>query len=128
MISIEQIRQAIETVAAVDGVEFDADMLVDDALVLAYAFTDAEEYAAAIQATARALELLAAGRVAASQLDEDYEGWRSYHYQHRVAQGAKADMRIMFRSAGNAIQVRGFGHRRMPADFYRRMSEIGRAR
>ena len=126
MIEIEQVKHAIGDIAAVDGVEFDSDMLADDAFVLTYAFPVPEEYAAAIQATVRALRLIADDRVSASRLRDDYDGWLSFHYPHRLAQGAKADMRIMFRRTGGAVQVRGFGHRRMPAGFYRRMSEVGR--
>lgn len=128
MIGIERIKWAIECIAAVDGVEFDSNMLADDAFVLAYAFSQDDEYDAAVRATVRALTLIVEGRVAASQLDGDYDGWTSLHYQHRIAQGAKADMRIMFRRAGEAVQVRGFGHRRLPADFYHRMSEVWRTR
>ena len=128
MIEIEQIKQAIREIAAIDGVEFDSDMLADDVLVLTYAFPDPAEYAAAIQATARALRLIVDERVSTGELVDDYSGWSSYHYQHRVVQSSKADMRIMFRRTGTAIQVRGFGHRRMPADFYRRMGEVGRVR
>ena len=128
MIEVEQIKRSISLIAAIDRVEFDSEALADDALVLTYAFPEPEEYAAAIRATARALQLIVDSRVNAAQLHDDYNGWSSYHYQHRINQGSKADMRIMFRRKGDVVQVRGFGHRRMPADFYRRMSEVGRGR
>ncbi|WP_165172039.1 hypothetical protein [Adlercreutzia sp. ZJ242] len=48
--------------------------------------------------------------------------WLSCHYQHRVVQGAKADCRIIYRTTEDGIEVKGFGHRRIPEDFYRRMS------
>ena len=52
----------------------------------------------------------------------EFEDWQSYHYQHRVGQRAKALCRIVFRKTENGIEVKGFGHRRIPEDLYQRLS------
>lgn len=127
MISAESVEAAIASIAGVEGVSFDAVFLVQDVLGVARAFPDEDDFEAAIASTARMLGQIGAGKVGVSGLEDDYEGWKNCHYQHRVAQGAKADMRIMFaRDPDGAVRVRGFGQCWLPADFYRRMAELGR--
>ena len=69
------------------------------------------------------MEKVVAGRVVSSApLVGDHLGWSSYHYQHRVAQGQRADMRLEWMAVDKGIRVRAFGHRFIPEDFYRRVS------
>lgn len=127
MISAESVEAAIASLAGVEGASFDAAFLVQDVLGMARAFPEEADFEAAIASTVRMLGQIVSGKVDASGLEDDYEGWESCHYQHRVAQGAKADMRIMFaRDSDGTVRVRGFGQRWLPADFYRRMAELGR--
>lgn len=125
-ISKRLIRQAIESLSEIDGVLMDPANLVEDAFLLAFAFPHDNDYLAACASTRRALERLAAREVDASSLKYEFEGWESYHYQHRVGQGVKATCRIMYRRTPSGIEVKGFGHRRIPAGFYERMAAATR--
>ncbi|MCI2242825.1 hypothetical protein [Adlercreutzia faecimuris] len=125
-ISKRLIRQAIESLSEIDGILMDPANLVEDAFLLAFAFPHDNDYLAACASTRRALERLAAREVDASSLKYEFEGWESYHYQHRVGQGVKATCRIMYRRTPSGIEVKGFGHRRIPADFYERMAAATR--
>lgn len=126
MVSVPQIEQAVASIAGVEGVHFDGHFLVHDVLGIAEVFPEPNEFEAAIAATVRMLGQIVAGKVDTSSLGADYEGWECCHYQPVVAQGSKATMRIMFARNEEGIRVRGFGDRRLPDDFYRRMAEIGR--
>ncbi|MBQ9004546.1 MAG: hypothetical protein IJ087_22130, partial [Eggerthellaceae bacterium] len=121
-----QIEQAVGVLAGVEGVYFDERYLVQDVIGVAEVFPDVGDFEAAITATARMLRHIVEGKVDTSSLGDDYEGWECCHYQPVVAQGGKATMRIMFARDGQVVRVRGFGDRRLPEDFYRRMAEIGR--
>ena len=123
-ISKSLIRQAVEALSEIEGVHMNAASLVEDVFLLAYAFPEAEDFMAACASTSRALKQLVEGSVDSSDLKYAFEGWQSYHYQHSVGQGMKADCRIMYQRLDDGIAVRGFGHRRIPADFYRRMNEV----
>lgn len=125
-ISKRLIRQAIESFSEIDGVLMDPANLVEDAFFLAFAFPHDNDYLAACASTRRALERLAAREVDASSLKYEFEGWESYYYQHRVGQDVKATCRIMYRRTSSGIKVKGFGHRRIPADFYERMAAAAR--
>lgn len=125
-ISKRLIRQAIESLSEIDGVLMDPANLVEDAFLLAFAFPHDNDYLAACASTRRAFERLAAREVDASSLKYEFEGWESYHYQHRVGQGVKATCRIVYRRTPSGIEVKSFGHRRIPADFYERMAAATR--
>lgn len=126
-ISKELLRQAVESLSEIEGVLMDARSLVEDVFLLAYAFPEEEDFMAACASTARALGYLTHHKVTPSDLKYEFKDWKSYHYQHRVGQGVKATCRIMYRYVDDGIEVKGFGHRRIPRDFYIRMSEMGRA-
>jgi len=121
-ISLQVLEQAIDAIARVPGVAMDPDNLVEDVVLLASVWEDAEEFDYAVASTVRALRLLAGDRVDTSDLAHDLAGYDSFHYQHRRSRGQKADMRIVFRGEGGIIVVLGFGHRRLPSDVYRRLA------
>lgn len=123
-ISKSLIRQAIASLSEVEGVFIDGAALVEDAVLLSVAFPDEDDYMAACSSTRQALEHIVKGQVSASNLKYDFAEWESYHYQHRVGQGVKVTCRIMYRRVEGGIEVKGFGHRRMPTDFYKRMASI----
>ena len=39
-----------------------------------------------------------------------------------MSQGGSADCRIVFRETEGGVEVKAFGHRRVPADIYERMA------
>lgn len=125
-VSESDILWAIDALFAVDGIAMDPVKAVVDVMGLAAAYPDGDDFAWAVSSTVRMLGRIVAGKVDTSSLTDDYEGWRSCHYQHRPGQGVKARLRIMFAEADDIIRVRGFGERGMPADFYRRMAEVDR--
>lgn len=120
-VSKTQLQRAIDAIAGVDGLYMDPHYLVEDVVLLSVSFPDEHEFQAAVVHTVNALTLLRNGSVTASHLEQRLDGWCSYHYQHRVAQGARADCRIIFRPKENGIEVKGFGHRYIPQDVYRRL-------
>lgn len=120
----EVIRKAVAAIAATDGLHMDDAALVEDVVLLSRAFPDEDDYMAACASTKRAFKQLIDGKVTASDLKYDFAEWKSYHYQHRVGQGERAVCRIMYRRVDNGIEVKGFGHRRIPADFYERMAAV----
>lgn len=126
MISDRQIEAAIVNLANVEGVSFDPRFLVEDVCGVATAFPESEDFESAIAATARMLGLIVNDKVDVGQLRDDYAGWSCCHYQPRATRGARATMRIMFSRVDGTVRVRGFGDRRLPADFYHRMAELGR--
>ncbi|WP_165045962.1 hypothetical protein [Adlercreutzia sp. ZJ138] len=121
-ISEDILLAAVDAIACLDGLSMDADHLVEDVYLLAYAFPEESDFKAAVASTCKAVAFLVRGQVSSSSLKYGLNQWFSYHYQHRVAQGAKADCRVIYRPLENGIEVKGFGHRRIPEDFYRRMS------
>ncbi|WP_165055400.1 MULTISPECIES: hypothetical protein [unclassified Adlercreutzia] len=121
-ISEEILLEAVDAIAGLDGLSMDADHLVEDVYLLAYAFPEEGDFKAAVASTCKAVSFLARGQVSSSSLKHELDQWLSYHYQHRVAQGAKADCRVIYRPSEEGIEVKGFGHRKIPEDFYRRMS------
>ncbi len=126
MASTQQILAAIDVLASIEGILFDPKSLAEDVVGVAAAFPDKDDFEAAISATARTLGLIVEGRVDVSILSDDYEGWECCHYQARAMRGMKATMRIMFTRADDGVRVRGFGERRRPEDFYRRMAKVER--
>jgi hypothetical protein len=118
----EVIRSKIATISQIPNINMDYAALVQDLICLAAAFPDEKTYDKACESTVDALKKIVEGKVQSAGLKYDFSDWKSYHYQSVVAQGAKADCRIMFRRIDGGIEVKGFGHRSTPADFYKRMS------
>ena len=122
-ISDAALKAAALSIAAVPDLSMDPDHLVEDVFLLSSAFGEQDEFEAAVAATIRAIGLFAGCRVTSSSLKYSFEGWRSFHYQHRVSQGGRADCRIVFKETKAGIEVKGFGHRSVPKDLYARMAE-----
>ena len=118
----EMVLEAAMAIASVPGLEMDPDDLLEDAFLLACSFPEEDEFMAATAATVRAIGNIAGRRVTSARLKYAFEGWLSYHYQHRVSQGGSADCRIVFRKTEGGVEVKAFGHRRVPADIYERMA------
>lgn len=100
-----------------------SDSLAQDVFLLSEAFPEEEDFEEAVASTVTALEQVIEGSVDTSPLKYDFAGWQSFHYQHKVEQGAKADCRIVFKRVDEGIEVRGFGHRRVPEDLYQRLRD-----
>ncbi|NGM17946.1 hypothetical protein GMI70_08090 [Eggerthellaceae bacterium zg-893] len=121
-VSESLIVEAVDAIADVEGLAMDPNHLVEDVYLLAFAFPQDDDFKAAVASTCRAFSQIVEGRVTTSSLKYDFAGWRSYHYQPRVGQGSKAVCRIVFRPTQSGIEVKGFGHRRIPKDLYKRLS------
>lgn len=118
----ESLHEAIHEIAGVDGITMDEATLVEDVLLLARSFPDELDFRLAVANTTRALSNLALGKVDTARLKYDLGGYRSFHYQHRVGQGQRADCRIVFKESGDGIAILGIGHRDIPSDIYARLS------
>ncbi|MBR3157490.1 MAG: hypothetical protein IKG18_09085 [Atopobiaceae bacterium] len=125
-ISDSLLRRSIVILAGVEGVDMDPDALVEDVVLLAHAFPDEKDFGAAVLNTQKALTQIRDRRVSSSSLLHNHLTWFSYHYQHSVSQGQRADMRIEWQPREGGIRVRGFGHRWIPSHFYERMARTRR--
>ena len=121
MIDKTTIRSALTIIADTDGLSMNPDDLVDDVMLMAQAWPDEEEFMHATLAVRTAMDDLIAGKVEGTELKYDLTAWRSFHFQHHRARGAKADTRIIYRRTDSGILVKGFGNRHKPQDIYRRM-------
>lgn len=124
------LSQAVSVIASVHGTWMDAGTLADDVILLAYVWPDDDEFKQAVSSVRRALTLLVTNRVEANrvegtELEYGLAGWRSYHFQHQRHQGARADMRIIYRRVPDGIQIKGFGNRHLPSDIYERLARLG---
>ena len=122
-ISDELVIHAAHAIADIDGNEADAGAMLKDAYLLSLAFAREEDFLNAVANTQRALGQLARNAVSPARLKYEHQGWLSYHYQHKVAQGQRADMRIVLCRTDAGIRLRAFGHRSLPKDFYERLAE-----
>lgn len=121
-ISDELLQEAVRAVTRVEGLAMDENDLVEDVFLLAYAFPEEEDFKAAVASTCKAMAfLIGGGRVKSGDLKYEFEGWHFNRYLHRAEQGVRALCRIMFKESDGGIEVKGFGRRRIPNDFYGRM-------
>jgi hypothetical protein len=125
-ITKHQIQIAASKIAQCNGLFANPDSILEDTVLLAYAFPAPDDFAQACANTCKAINQLVANEVSAGHLKYEFSDWKSYHYQAKVGQGQKANCRIMFREVDGGVEVKGFGHRRIPADFYARISRSGR--
>ena len=121
-VSENALHSCIHALASVEGMLMDPRALTEDVLLLAEAFPDEADFLLAAASTRRALEQCARGTITPTALDRSLAGWLSYHYQHKVGQGQQADMRVVYRETDRGIEVKGFGHRWLPADVYGHVS------
>ena len=122
-ISSDLIAHAASAIASVKGIEADADSIIEDAYLLSLAFTEPNDFLSAVANTQRAIAQLVEGTVSPAQLKYEHAGWLAYHYQHKVVQGQRADMRIIFCRTESGIRLRAYGHRSLPKDFYERVAD-----
>lgn len=121
-ISNELLEQAIDIIAEIPHLEMDPEALLEDVVLLAYVWPDENEFKAAVASVVRTTQQLIEGKVSGVPLKYNHTDWLSYHYQHRRTQKAKADMRTIYQKKIEDIRVRGFGHRRIPTDIYKRLA------
>lgn len=109
----------IDVVAAVRGIEMDPDALVDDIVFMSFVFGD--DFEMAMSAVVTSLTLVVQRRISPTHLVRNLANWTSFHFQSQRIQGHPADLRIIYQRSDTTVRVLGFGHRRLPDDFYRRM-------
>ncbi|MGG1519448.1 hypothetical protein ABE504_28875 [Paenibacillus oryzisoli] len=121
-ISNDLILEWIDRIANLQGLQMDPTALADDVLLMAFVYKKEEEFVLAMSQVVRAIGQLVANKVEVSQLERNYSGWDSYHFQSRRVQGQGADLRIVFQStSANTIKIKGFSNRHIPSDIYKRL-------
>ncbi len=120
-INDERLREWIRIVSAVPGVEMDGDALVDDIVLIAHVFDDPQRFETAMSQIVNSLNLIVKKRDMGAELKSNLSAWRCFHFQSRRTAKHPADLRIVYQDTGAAIRVRGFGHRWLPDDIYRRL-------
>ncbi len=123
MVSKELMLSTIDKVSKVDGVAMAPLGLLEDVVTLAKSFPEEEDFSLAAAETLIALRHARDGRVDATPLRFSLAGWYSYHYRHKRENGQKADMRLVYRPSNRGIEVKAFGHRHVPSDFYKRIRD-----
>lgn len=121
MIDDRTIKDAIAVIVSINGLNMDPDDLAYDVVLMAIAWPEEVDFKHAVVSTCEAMEHLINGVNAGTRLKYDLSEWTSFHFQHRRAQGQKADMRIIYRRTEDGIQVMAFGHRHRPNDIYWRI-------
>lgn len=116
------ILQWIQNVSQIKGLQMDPTALADDVVLMALVFDTEEAFLLAMDNVVRAVTQLINGVVDTSQLERNYSGWDSYHFQSKRTQGHRADLRVVYQNVDkNTIRVKGFGHRHLPKDIYNRL-------
>ena len=121
-ISDELLQFGIDQLAGLAGISMDADRLVDDVVLVAYAFDDPQLFSTAIANIVSAINLILRQRNIGTALVNNKAGWWSYHFQSQRSQRRPPDMRIVYQDTGTTIRIMGFGHRWVPQDIYTRLS------
>jgi len=120
-ISNALLAEWIGKLSSVPGIEMDADALVDDVVLTAYAFEDESTFRTAMTHVVSSLLLIVKRRNIGQDLSANLEGWKSYHFQSERMRNHPADLRIVYQDTGSVIRVRGLGHRWIPEEVYKRL-------
>jgi len=120
-ISNALLAEWIGKLSSVPGIEMDADALVDDVVLTAYAFADESTFQTAMRSVVSALLLIVKSRNVGQNLSANLEGWKSYHFQSQRVRKHPADLRVVYQDTGFVIRIRGFGHRWIPEEVYKRL-------
>lgn len=121
-IPIELKIKAIGALSSVSGVAFNPKYLADDVSVLAISFMEENEFQIAVDETVRELELLVNKKKNPSPLLYNHSELSSSHYQSVRSKKQKADLRLIFKTNSNPLQVIMFGHRHQPSDIYNELT------
>lgn len=111
----DAIRELIATLGEA-GVEAKPRYVKDDIVELRAVFKDDLEFARALRSVSKNIGSLRSAK--AIGLDHDLEGW--WRIKFSSGNVDRADLRIIFRFSGDAIELRAFGHRHDPESIYRK--------
>lgn len=120
-ISNTLLAEWIGKLSSVPGIEMDVDALVDDVVLTAYAFEDESTFQTAMTHIVSSFLLIVKKRNVGQDLSANLEGWKLYHFQSQRARKHPADLRIVYQDTGTVIRVRGFSHRWIPEEVYKRL-------
>jgi hypothetical protein len=120
-ISNPLIELALDHIADIQGIQMDPNYLLDDVVLIAYVFDEEELFKKAINQIVHSLHLIIEKRSIGQPLAGNLMGWFSYHFQSQRVNRHPADLRCVYKDATVEIQVRGFGHRHLPSDVYKRL-------
>lgn len=114
---------AIRQIAGVPHVRFTASAIASDVTMFTRSFPDPQDFANAVASTVAVLRKLATRpSFHGVQLTRGLYPWFNLHYQHVVANGQRADMRLIYmRTPDGMVHVLAFGHRHIPLDIYHRV-------
>lgn len=122
-ISDNLIQNAILQISQIEGIEINPDELVDDIVLLAFAFPKDDDFILATAQVANHLNLLVQNRIKGTDLRQNYDGWKSCHFQSAKKNGHEADLRIVYQDIPPLKRIRGFGHRKIPESVYKRLMD-----
>ena len=113
---------ALEIQRLGDSLKFNPDDIANDLVATAQAFPDPVVYQRAMQEVLHQIDVIR-GTKPGIDMKHGMSGWRRHAFQSdRHARGTNADLRIVYRQAPDgAVEIFGFGHRRIPYDVYLRL-------
>ncbi len=120
-ISKQLLADAIKAISSVSGMQMDAQTLAEDVVLVALVYDEDQIFNTAITNIVDALNLIVKNKNIGTPLVGNLSGWISFHFQSQRTQGHPADLRIAYQDIGTAIQVKGFGNRFLPSDFYKKL-------
>lgn len=121
-ISDNLIEEAIDVIADIQGIQMNQDELVDDVILVAFVFDEERTFKLAITQITNAIHQIIRQRNVGQALVNNYDGWMSFHFQSHRVNGHPADLRVVYQDIITAIRVRGFGHRHLPTNVYKRLN------
>lgn len=110
-----------EALGRVDNLSFNAADVAEDLIALEQAFPEPSRYAAVLEQVLREIRLVKRQPGSGKPTWGRLSGWRRLAFQSLRRRGHPADLRIVFRSDGEKLELLGFGHRHWPEGFYRRL-------
>lgn len=121
IISEDMLRHAIDVIGRTEGIQMDVDSLIDDVFILSNIYSTEQTFILAVNQIHHSLKQIVKTRTIGTELFGNLSNWRSFHFQSRRVNKQSADLRIVYQDTGDFIQVRGFGNRHLPQDFYQRI-------
>lgn len=115
------LRHAIDVIGRTEGIQMDVDSLIDDLFILSNIYSTEQTFILAVNQIHHSLKQIEKTRTICTELFGNLSNWRSFHFQSRRVNKQSADLRIVYQDTGDFIQVRGFGNRHLPHDFYKRI-------
>lgn len=128
-VSEKALRQAITTIASIDGISMNPQHLLLDILALSKvpSFAEEQTFNSVVGTIAKALREIVNNHAIGDNLKNDFTGFKSLHTKSDYpTDPPHDDLRIVYEPETKQVWVIAFGHRYLPDDFYERVRQSNR--